>query len=146
VNTDILRNKNVKIVEIPKWGAYLRKQWERHFASHLSSEEKRAINLYDSKDVCGYLWHLFSYEKTWHLEGKDAELAFNSEPKGDCYVFYQHSDYALLLEKASNLKSSDFLTKHDIDKMDIYIVDKNFRWTYVQTHESGWLGPYFCRR
>ncbi|MEW9079279.1 DUF4275 family protein [Terrisporobacter glycolicus] len=27
----------------------------------------------------------------------------------------------------------------------MYIVDKYFRWTYVNTHERGWLGPYFCK-
>ncbi|WP_246027621.1 DUF4275 family protein [Lysinibacillus antri] len=25
-------------------------------------------------------------------------------------------------------------------------VDKGFNWTYVSTHETGWLGPYFCRK
>ncbi|WP_241158473.1 DUF4275 family protein [Cohnella candidum] len=30
-------------------------------------------------------------------------------------------------------------------KQDIYIVDKDFTWTYIVTHESI-LGPYYCRR
>lgn len=28
---------------------------------------------------------------------------------------------------------------------DIYIVDKEFTWTYVYTHEGFWCGPYFCK-
>ena len=28
---------------------------------------------------------------------------------------------------------------------DWYLVDKDFTWTYVQTHEAD-CGPYFCRR
>lgn len=37
---DILKNKKVKVTEIPKWGAYLRQQWESKFANHISYEEK----------------------------------------------------------------------------------------------------------
>jgi hypothetical protein len=58
-----LKNKKVKVMEIPKWGPYLRKQWEINFANHLSYKEKKSINLYDDDGACGYLWHLFSYEK-----------------------------------------------------------------------------------
>ncbi|GAB6155492.1 hypothetical protein JCM17380_42430 [Desulfosporosinus burensis] len=32
----------------------------------------------------------------------------------------------------------------DFETADIYITDKGFNWTFVQTHEDGWLGPYFC--
>ena len=28
---------------------------------------------------------------------------------------------------------------------DWYVIDRNFTWTYVRTHESD-LGPYFCER
>lgn len=27
---------------------------------------------------------------------------------------------------------------------DVYIVAKDFSWTYARTHERGWCGPYFC--
>ena len=57
------------------------------------------------------------------------------------YIFYQHSDYALIVKKA-NLFTADDL----IDETDIYIVDKEFNWTYVKTHETGWCGPYFSRK
>ncbi len=55
-----LRNKNIKVIEIPKWGSFLRKQWEENFANHLTYDEKTSIFL---NDFCGYLWHLFSYKK-----------------------------------------------------------------------------------
>ena len=53
---DILKSKKVEVTEIPKWGTFLRKQWEDNFANHICLKEKKAIYLYD-----GYLWHLFSY-------------------------------------------------------------------------------------
>ncbi|WP_391559737.1 DUF4275 family protein [Robertmurraya sp.] len=137
----LLSNKKVRVKEIPKWGAYLRKQWEDYFANHISYEEKKSIYLFDHGGACGYLWHLFSYKKKDCLKEIKAENAFNNEPKNACYVFYQHSDYALILENAS-LFTADDLT----NETDIYVVDKEFNWTYVKTHETGWCGPYFSRK
>jgi Domain of unknown function (DUF4275) len=37
---DRFRQKNIKILEIPKWGPYLRKEWENNFASHLNEKKK----------------------------------------------------------------------------------------------------------
>lgn len=135
---NILRNKNIKVTELHKWGAFLRKQWEDNFANHISTNEKKDIFL---KDSCGYLWHLFSYEKRTCLQGEEANKAFNSIPKDSCYVFYQRSNRALLLESASSFSADDLM-----EELDIYIVDKEFNWTYIKTHETGYLGPYFSLR
>ncbi|MCC3356047.1 DUF4275 family protein [Bacillus sp. REN16] len=133
-----LKKKKMRVLELPKWGAYLRGEWESHFAAHLNDAEKRIIHLNSSN---GYLWHLFSYEKKKCFDGDDAEEAFNLEQKNKCYIFYQHWDYALLVENASRLCASDLG-----DETDIYVVDKDFRWTFVITHETGWCGPYFSRK
>jgi hypothetical protein len=144
MDIDKLKSKNIKVIEIPKWGAYLRKEWENNFANHLSDKEKRSIYLFDNGGYCGYLWHIFSYKKKDCLEGEKAEEAFTNEPKNKCYVFYQHSDYALLLENASKFNANDLIDKTGID---IYVVDKQFRWTFVITHETGrYFGPYFSRK
>jgi hypothetical protein len=81
---------------------------------------------------------LFSYEKKNCLKGEKAEAVFNNQLKNSCYVFYQHSDYALFIENASMLNTDDL-----INEQDIYIAEKGFTWTYIQTHETGWCGPYF---
>lgn len=44
----------------------------------------------------------------------------------------------LIIENATKLMIDDIL-----EEADIYIVDKEFRWTYVKTHETGYCGPYF---
>jgi hypothetical protein len=137
----MLKNKKIKATEIPKWGTYLRKQWEHNFANHLTDEEKKSIYLSDEDGCCGYLWHLFSYEKKICLKEMQAEKAFDDEQKNSCYVFYQHSDYALILENASKIKAEDLL-----NEADAYVVDKEFTWTYVITHETGVCGPYFSRK
>jgi hypothetical protein len=138
---EVLKNKNVKVIEIPKWGTYLRKMWEEKFADHMSIEEKKAIFLYDDDGACGFLWHLFSYEKRSCFVGEEADQAFNYEKKKSCYIFYQHSDFAIIIEEADTVNASDFM-----NEFDIYITDKEFSWTYVRTHETGWCGPYFSRR
>ncbi|BAQ08778.1 ATP synthase F1 subunit beta [Bacillus sp. OxB-1] len=133
----LLRMKKVKVREIPKWGVYLRKQWEDSFVNHLNDKEKKSIFLHDY----GYLWHVFSYERRKYLKEQEADTAFNKEQKQFCYVFYQHLDDVYILENASYLTAEDFVNEEDV-----YVVDKEFNWTYVRTHETGWCGPYFSRK
>lgn len=138
---DILKSKKIKVIKVPKLGTCLRKQWEDNFANHMSIKEKKAIYLYDNDGFCGYLWHLFSYEKRDCLEGEAAEQAFNTEKKNACYIFYQHIDDALILKEADTFNANDLL-----DELDVYVVEKEFKWTYVKTHETELCGPYFSRK
>lgn len=133
-----LRDKKIMVREIPGWGPYLRNRWEEIFARHLSDQEKEGIYL------CSYLWHVFSYEERDYLQKEQADQAFNNISKNKCYVFYQHSDYAFIIENAEPTLINDFLRKDDWDEEDIYIVDKDFTWTYVNTHERS-CGPYFSK-
>lgn len=67
--------------------------------------------------------------------------------KKECYIFYQHCNDVLLIKDASLLSMDDILREtDDMYKGDIYIVDKDFTWTFVKTHEDRWCGPYFTRR
>lgn len=136
-----LRSKKVKVIEIPKWGIYLRRQWVDSFANHLDDKEKKSIYLFDEDGCCGYLWHLFSYERRKCLKKEQADISFNKEMKESCYVFYQHTDDAFILENASSLTAENFVNEEDV-----YVVDREFNWTYVRTHETGWCGPYFSRK
>jgi len=138
---DILKRKKVKLKVVEKWGTCLRKRWEDNFANHLSIDEKKEIYLYNNDGYCGYLWHVFSYEKRECLIGEEAEQAFNNETKNNCYVFYQRSDDVMILENATDFKASDL--KNEID---VYVVDREFTWTFVKTHETEYCGPYFSHR
>lgn len=138
---DTLQKKRVKVTKIPKWGTYLRKQWEDHFAHHLSEKEKKDIYLHSKGKSSGFLWHVFSYETKDCLDKEQAVEAFNQLEKDSCYVFFQDSDDALLLERATRMTAEDFE-----NEMDVYVTDKEFNWTYVRTHETEWCGPYFSWR
>ncbi|MGO4371237.1 DUF4275 family protein [Paenibacillus sp. 2TAB19] len=112
----------------------LRDRWEWLFARGIDQTFKKEIYLEQ------YLWHLFSYKKLSGLAEAEAEDAFHTQDKGECYLFYQNRDHVLYIADASRL-TADLLRM----EQDVYVVDRDFRWTYVNTHESD-LGPYFYLR
>ncbi|WP_199426956.1 DUF4275 family protein [Thermaerobacillus caldiproteolyticus] len=130
---DVLQDKKIVVTELTNKGEELRKQWENKFADSISLVEKDSI-YFDQ-----FLWHVFSYEKLSCLKDEEAIKAFNNEIKKVCYVFYQHDDHALMLNNAERIKAEDFENENDV-----YVVDKDFEWTYVHTHEY-YCGPYFYK-
>lgn len=47
-------------------------------------------------------------------------------------------DTAYIIDRVTSLKAIDFERESDI-----YVLDVDFTWTYIRTHESPWYGPYF---
>lgn len=137
-----MKNKQLKIVEIPKWGHYLRQKWRESFASHLSKEEQKTIYM-DS-----FLWHLCSWEKVICLEKEKAIKAFENQIKNKCTIFYQFIDEAYLVQNAKTLTVKDLPYKENhMDYSDIYIMDWDNKWTFIITHETDiGLGPYFIQK
>jgi len=89
------------------------------------------------------LWHLFTWGEVPCLQGEDARKAFDELQYEEAIRFYD--GYAGHIEKASVIEK---ITAKAVDKdkaSDVYIVGKDFSWTYVRTHEEGWCGPYFCK-
>ncbi|MCA1060344.1 DUF4275 family protein [Rossellomorea aquimaris] len=138
---DRLTARHMKVTEMPEWSNYLLKKWEETFVSHLNDEEKESIFLHSDRYSCGFLWHVFSYERTDRFVGEKAKQYFQKQSKKECFVFYQLKDDVLLLKNASGIRMEDLR-----DEEDVYIVDKEFTWTYVQTHDSGEFGPYFTHK
>jgi len=136
-----MRNKEFKVLEIPKWGRYLRGKWLENFAGHLTNEEQKKIYM-DS-----FLWHLCSYKKVICLEKEAAIKAFEGQKKNQCTIFYQFTNEAFLVQNANNLKVKDLpYVDWDMDLSDIYVMDWENNWTFIITHENGWIGPYFIQR
>ncbi|MGN9865368.1 DUF4275 family protein [Bacillus swezeyi] len=129
--------KELKVIEIPKWGGYLRKSWENIFANHLSKEDKEEIYL------AHFLWHLCSWDAVnCFIEGEAIKL-FNQHKKRKCTIFYQDINEAYLVENAKNLRIQDL--PYDPLHMfygDIYVMDWEQKWTFIMTHEEK-CGPYF---
>jgi len=135
-----LRYKELRIVDIPKWGTFLREQWRINFANHLSNEEQKSIGM------DGFLWHLCSWEKVNCLKKDEAIAAFKEHSKIKCTIFYQFIDEAYLVQNAGTLNLDDFTyDSSHMDYGDIYIMDWHFNWTFIMTHESE-CGPYFIKK
>ena len=85
-----------------------------------------------------YYWHLFSWVEVPCLEGEEARRAFDAMDYDEAYIFF---DWAFHVETIGKTTAAEL----DEGCSDVYVVDKDFRWTYAHTHEDGLYGPYFCQ-
>lgn len=131
--SDSLNKKGIIVITYVDKGQTLRRRWEGKFAGWIDPSTKASVYLDE------FLWHVFSYEKLPCSTSAEATIAFENEPKRSCYVFYQDRDIVLLLDNCDGLTANDL-----VGERDVYIVDTEFTWTYVQTHESD-CGPYFYK-
>ncbi|AQQ55070.1 hypothetical protein B0X71_09460 [Planococcus lenghuensis] len=132
-----IRTLNAKGIqtEILQNGIELQQKWEEVFAGNLSKGQKQKILF----KIC--MWHIFSYEKMKHISGQAAEGAFNQLKKGKCFLFFHDAEETIFMENANSVKAKDL---HVHGQTELYMVDGNFSWTFVLTHEAD-LGPYFCK-
>lgn len=89
------------------------------------------------------LWHIFSYERSCCLKEDDARAAFDGLEYDEAIRF--ESGYAGRIKNVSVTKRLTSRQLDDAKNDDIYIVAKDFSWTYVRTHERGMCGPFFRR-
>ena len=115
----------------------LRERWLDTFAADVSEENLGKYVLAGGS----YLWNIFSEKLAPCLSGDDARKALAELPDTECYRFYKEyppQDQPRI--KAIPMKEVSSLP----DDLDWYLVDKDFTWTYVHTHEPD-CGPYFCK-
>ena len=120
----------------------VKNRWLDTFASNVPEEDLGKRVLAEGN----YLWHLFSWELVPHLSGDAARTAL-AETTGERYLFYyEYPPEDVPLVRAVTLEELAALPEDQgaIPGSDWYAVDKDFTWTYVQTHEAG-CGPYFCK-
>lgn len=116
------------------------KKWLEKFAPHMTQEQ------YDSCYIDQYLWHVFSYEiipREKVLTGDAARAAYDAADKEGAITIR-------LWDISKDIRTAEIIEKYKkakpLDKVqEFYVVDKDWKWTYVSTHENGWCGPYFCR-
>ncbi|MBP3953079.1 DUF4275 family protein [Bacillus suaedae] len=132
-----LGNKGVEFIKLEGKGDELREQWAEVFANHLTESLKSKIFFKD------YYWHVFSYKKLSALEKQYAVDTFNKLRTSPIYIFAQREEDAFWIEDVKQVKAQDIEGIGEfID--DIYIVDQDFSWNYVYTHEE-YCGPYFYK-
>lgn len=90
-----------------------------------------------------FIWHIFSWEllpEGSYLEGDAARKAYDAiDKKGSVYLEpFAEEDPAPVTSEHTSSKQLDKLCE-------IYVVGKDFEWTYIKTHEDR-CGPYFCKK
>lgn len=118
------------------------KRWLRAFAREVPEE-----TLFHHVLAPGcFLWHVFTWGNVGCLEGEAAQQAFAAAHYEKILIFeggYSHGE----TPEICKLRTVSRISEKELKKLsDVYIVDEDFTWTYVQTHEKGWIGPFFCRR
>lgn len=129
-----------KVIELNRDGiSEIKKGWENAFVPVGIDREKIHYH--------SMFWHIFSYKVKECEEGEQAINSFKGVINDSFYIFYQRKDSGYLIDNNTRAFIFDdmsmFIT--DFETADIYITDKGFNWTFIQTHEDGWLGPYFCK-
>ena len=114
-------------------------RWMETFANSIP---KKDIIKY-VKSTGNYIWHIFSWElltEKHYLVGEKAREAYDRIDKnGAFYIEWfedeQTKDMILNLSTAKNLD----------DLVEVYVVVRDIKWTYIKTHES-MCGPYFMKK
>lgn len=112
------------------------------FFKNLTIEDKEEIYFNQ------YMWHAFSYEKLPCIEGLKAINEFKQKRKNDVYLFFEKNDIILEMKNITYDELIDMITK-EIINADCYIVDKNFKWSFIYTHETvaegtcDFINPYY---
>lgn len=118
-------------------------QWLRHFASDVPEKDLR-------QHVLGrgnYIWHIFSWKllpEGSYLVGNAAREAYDQVDKTDAVYYepFQGGEARPVTEAQSCAALLDTRKTYT----EIYIVGKDFSWTYIKTHEDDLCGPYFYQK
>lgn len=116
------------------------KKWLNTFVPDLTDKQ------YNEWFIDQYLWHVFSYEvisKENVLTGDMARKAYDNIDKENAIMIQIWDDEIIeeteeLIDEYKNWEAIE-------DIPELFIVDKDWKWTYVSTHENGWCGPYFYK-
>ncbi|MBR3954700.1 MAG: DUF4275 family protein [Clostridia bacterium] len=116
----------------------LKDKWLSVFGKNVSKKMIEAHVTYGGN----LLWHLFTWCKVPCLKGDEARTAFNNLKYTEAIKFYEHRNRLEKITMTGKISAEELDNETGID---IYIVAKDFSWTYVRTHECDWCGPYFCK-
>lgn len=88
-----------------------------------------------------HMWHIFTWGNVPCLDGDAARVAFDHLQDIEVMQFYGGYDCKIKRVSIRKKRTAKALDRERYT--DIYVVAKDFSWTYVHTHEPD-FGPYFC--
>jgi hypothetical protein len=118
-------------------------KWRENFSTKLHSKT-------GNWSIGGYDWHVFSYDYTKSIKGVDAIASYEKVKNKSGYIFTHAGTKNPLccstpqIPAYTTIKQALSLFR---ELSDVYIVAKDFSWTFVVTHEdSSGIGPFFSSR
>jgi hypothetical protein len=127
-------------VDYKQYSSLEYKRYHRDWFNHFGLKDKYCIDhCLSTKNRQNYLWHLFSWKIKDCMNGFQAKDAYTKLIKNECIIMFENEK---LCFEVYNISTLDLDNIKDI--FDLYITDKCFNWTYVQTHEND-CGPYFYK-
>jgi len=115
-------------------------KWRKTFALKLNSST-------GEWRIGGYDWHVFTYGYASALAGKRAIDSYARKTSHDGYVFTHTVEEPLCCfsRHLPSYAAIEHVLELFPDKADIYVVGRDFQWTFVVTHETSCgVGPFFC--
>ena len=114
-------------------------QWLRHFAKDVNKKNREKCFVND------FIWHIFSYElleEGTYLAGDAARAAYDDAEKNDCIFCDMYGQNGV-----SDKMLAEYSSSKEIDSkiIELYVVSKDYSWTYIKTHENDLCGPYFMK-
>ncbi len=117
----------------------LYKKWIEAFASDIP---QKIIQKY-VKSTGNFIWHVFSWRllnDDQYLIKNEAKQAYNKINKKDAIFINWFED------KDTKDITCDMYEANALDDyIEIYVVGRDFKWTYIKTHED-MCGPYFMKK
>ena len=113
------------------------KRWLQHFAADVPKEdiEKYVVA------TGNYIWHVFSWNllpESSYLCGDSARIAYDQADKSGAICIKPFG------KKGSGELPKEYMSASSLEALtEVYVVAKDFRWTYIKTHEEDFCGPYF---
>lgn len=115
------------------------KKWIEAFASDIP---QKIIQKY-VKSTGNFIWHVFSWRllnDDQYLIKNEAKQAYNKINKKDAIFINWFED------KDTKDITYDMYEANALDDyIEIYVVGRDFKWTYIKTHED-MCGPYFMKK
>lgn len=113
------------------------KRWLQAYAADVSKEDIEKYVIATGK----YIWHVFSWNllpKDSYLTGDSARAAYDVVDKTEAVCLKPFS------QEGSRPLPKELTTAHALDGLtEVYVVGKDYTWTYIKTHENDHCGPYF---
>lgn len=107
----------------------IKKIYINTFFKNLTQKEKEEIYFEQ------YMWNVFSYNKIQAKKGSEAIEELRKHKENDVYIIFQKKEEVLEEKDITYEQIYNNVLKNKWNT-DCYIIDKNFKWTFVVTHET----------